>query len=395
MPTTLRQLFLQHVAQTSDAPLGIEVAHAQGVYITDISGKKYIDLIAGIGVSTVGHRHPLVLQNIENQLQKYMHLMVYGEYVQTPQVMLSQKIAALMPPELNNVYLVNSGTEATEGAIKLAKRYTQRTQIISFENAYHGSTNGALSIMGSEFFKTEYRPLLPDTMALRYNQTIDLEHITTKTAAVFVEGVQGEAGYQVPCTAYMQALRRRCTDVGALLVFDEIQTGLGRTGAWFSFMHYGIAPDVVLLAKGLGGGLPIGAFVASQRVMQVFKTNPFLGHITTFGGNAVCCASALGVLQAIENEDLIAQIPEKEALFRSLLKHKKILRLTGRGLMLGLDVGSFEAVQAVISHCLTLGLITDWFLFNNQSLRICPPLIITHEEIRHSCQMLLEGLDTL
>jgi acetylornithine/succinyldiaminopimelate/putrescine aminotransferase len=391
----LRQLFLQHVAQTSDEPLGIEVACAQGVYITDVQGKKYIDLIAGIGVSAVGHCHPEVTQSIENQVHTYMHLMVYGEYIQTPQVQLSAKIAGLMPDGLDNVYLVNSGTEATEAAIKLAKRHTQRTQIISFENAYHGSTNGALSIMGSEFFKTNYRPLMPDVRVLKYNQTIDLQHITKKTAAVFVEGIQGEAGYLPPCTAYMQALRQRCTDVGVLLVFDEIQSGLGRTGKWFSYMHYGVRPDMVLLAKGLGGGLPIGALVASKAVMQAFKTNPFLGHITTFGGNAVCCAAALSVLQVIENEHLMQSIDAKEQLFRKLLKHPRIVRITGKGLMLGVDVGSFERVQKVIKKCLEKGVITDWFLFNNRALRICPPLIIDNEAIHYACQAIVDSLNEI
>jgi acetylornithine/succinyldiaminopimelate/putrescine aminotransferase len=392
MPTQ-RQLFLKHLAQTSDFPLGLEIERAEGIYMYDVQGKRYADLISGIGVSNVGHRHPRVVAAIHEQVDKYMHLMVYGEYIQSPQVQLAKRIAEVMPPGLDNVYLTNSGTEAVEGALKLAKRYTGRTELITFKDTYHGSTHGALSVMGNEHFKNAFRPLLPDVQILDYNVTAELQRITEHTAAVIVESVQGEAGYQTPCTPWMQALRMRCSEVGALLILDEIQTGMGRTGKMFGFEHYGIQPDIVTLAKGLGGGLPIGAFVASATIMTSFKTDPILGHITTFGGNPVCAAAACAVIDVLHDEQLIAQVPAKNALMLQMLQHPAILRVTGKGLMLAVDLGRFAFNKAVIDRCLEAGVITDWFLFNDRSMRLAPPLTISLQELKEALDVVLEGIE--
>jgi acetylornithine/succinyldiaminopimelate/putrescine aminotransferase len=385
-----RQLFLKHLAQTSDFPLGLEIERAEGVYMYDVQGKRYADLISGIGVSNVGHRHPRVVAAIHEQVDKYMHLMVYGEYVQSPQVRLATQLAAIMPAGLDNVYLTNSGTEAVEGALKLAKRYTGRTELITFRDTYHGSTHGALSVMGNEHFKHAFRPLLPDVQILDYNVTAELQRISQRTAAVIVESVQGEAGYQTPCTPWMQALRARCTEVGALLIVDEIQTGIGRTGKMFGFEHYAIVPDIVTLAKGLGGGLPIGCFVAPSAIMQAFKSDPILGHITTFGGNPVCAAAACAVLEVMQEEQLLAALPAKHALMLQMLQHPAIVRVTGKGLMLAVDLGSFAFNKAVIDRCLEAGVITDWFLFNDRSMRLAPPLTISLAELEAAMTIVLD-----
>jgi len=387
-----RQLFFRHLAQTSDFPLALEIVSAEGLYLTDKDGKRYLDLIAGIGVSNVGHRHPKVTAAIHAQVDKYMHLMVYGEYVQYPQVELAERLANLLPAPLDNVYLTNSGTEAVEGALKLAKRYTGRSKLVTFKDTYHGSTHGALSVMGNETFKNAFRPLLPDVEILTYNEPTELFKIDTRTAAVIVEGVQGEAGYRCPDTSWFQALRARCTEVGALLIVDEIQSGMGRTGKMFSFEHYNIIPDIVTLAKGLGGGLPIGAFVASAEVMGSFKNNPILGNITTFGGNPVCAAAAVAVIDVLLEEQLCEAVAAKSALFLSLLQHPLINHINGKGLMLAVDLGSFEFIKAVIDRCMAHGLIVDWFLFNDRSLRIAPPLTITETEIRWACALILESI---
>ncbi|HET6992885.1 MAG TPA: aminotransferase class III-fold pyridoxal phosphate-dependent enzyme, partial [Bacteroidia bacterium] len=315
-----RQLFLNHLAQTSPAPLGLEIVSAEGDFLFDTDGKKYVDLISGISVSNIGHRHPKVVKAIHEQLEKYMHLIVYGEYIQSPQVKLAEKIASLLPPTLNSSYFTNSGAEAIEGALKLAKRITGRSELISFENAYHGSTHGALSIMGSEFFKTSFRPLLPGTRLLRYNNFEDLKLITTETACVVVEPVQGEAGAISPVNDFLEAIRSRCDKTGTLLIFDEIQTGFGRTGKLFGFEHSNAIPDIIVFAKGLGGGMPIGAFVSSRENMMSLTENPVLGHITTFGGNAVCCASALATIETILDEKLVDGINEREIIIQDNLK---------------------------------------------------------------------------
>lgn len=390
---TQRELFLRHIAQTSPTPLTLEIERAEGSFLYDIAGKAYTDLISGISVSSVGHRHPLVLKRINEQLEKYMHLLVYGELIQSPQVELAQRLASLLPAPLSSVYFVNSGAEAIDGALKLAKRVTRRSELISFRNAYHGSTHGSLSIMGSEVFKTAYRPLLPDTRLLHYNSFEDLEHITTRTACVVMEAVQGEAGAIPAASGFVEAVRKRCTEVGALLILDEIQTGFGRTGKLFALEHHAIVPDIICLAKGMGGGLPIGAFVAAPELMQQFSENPALGHITTFGGNPVCCAAALGVLDALENNNLIAGVAEREAIIRDTLKHPAILEIRGKGLLLAIVFESFTFNKAVIDACIERGMITDWFLFCDHALRIAPPLVIPTDLLLSSCQAIVAVID--
>ena len=403
---THRQLFFQHIAQTSDFPLGLEIERAEGIYLYgSVPGsmdgtlqKRYIDLISGIGVSNVGHRHPQVLEAIHNQLDKYLHLMVYGEYIQTPQTQLAHALAQTLPPSLNNVYFTNSGTEAVEGAMKLAKRYTGRSEIISCFNAYHGSTQGALSLSGDENFKRNYRPLLPDIRHIRPRDWNDIEQISSRTAAVIMEVVAGEAGVRVPDATYLQAVRQRCTDVGALLIFDEIQTGYGRTGTFWAFEDFGVVPDVLLCAKGMGGGMPIGAFISSTEIMSVFRNNPILGHITTFGGHPVSCAASLATLQVIQDQKLHEQAEAKGQLFRQLLKHPAIREVRGKGLMLAVEFESFDVLKPVIDRAIDNGqsrpgVITDWFLFCNNSMRIAPPLIITEEQIREACAVILEAID--
>jgi acetylornithine/N-succinyldiaminopimelate aminotransferase len=391
MPT-LRQLFLANNAQTTDFPLLMEFERAEGVYMYNNEGKAYIDLISGIGVSNLGHSNPYVVNAIKEQLDKYMHLMVYGEYVQTPQVRFAEKLVSLLPAQLKSIYFTNSGGEAVEGALKLAKRYTGRQEIIAFNNSYHGSTHGALSVMGNEEFKRAYRPLLPGVKFIKFNNTPDLELITDKTACVIVETIQGEAGIRVPDAAYMQALRTRCNETGTLLILDEIQAAFGRTGKLFAFEHFGIVPDILLLAKALGGGMPIGAFISSNEIMSALKENPILGHITTFGGHPVCCAGGLAALEVLLNENLIATVYEKEALFKELLVHSAIKEVRGKGLMLAAEFESFEINKKIIDRCIENGVIADWFLHCSNSMRIAPPLIITHDEIKKACEVILEAV---
>lgn len=389
---TQRQLFLNHVAQTSETPLALEIERAEGVYLIDHSGKKYIDLISGISVSNVGHRHPKVIQAIQQQLDKYMHLMVYGEYIQTPQVKLASLLTQALPANLNSVYFVNSGAEAIEGAMKLAKRCTGRTEIISFKNAYHGSTQGSLSIMGSEEFKNAFRPLLPDVRQLEFNNFSQLAQITERTACVFIEPIQGEAGAIVPQGDFLKQLSARCKAVGALLVADEIQTGFGRTGKLFGFEHFEFIPDIICIAKGMGGGMPIGAFVSSKELMHALTNNPILGHITTFGGHPVCCAAGIAVIEVLMNENLIQDVAKKETLIRELLIHPKIKSIHGKGLLLAVEFESFTQNKRIIDKCIEAGIITDWFLFNSHSMRIAPPLTITEEEIRAACEIIVKSI---
>lgn len=387
---THRQLFFNHLAQTTETPLALEIEKAEGVYLFDTSGKRYIDLISGISVSNIGHRHPKVISAIKEQLDKYMHLMVYGEYIQSPQVQLAKLLTDNLPSNLSSVYFVNSGTEAIEGAMKLAKRFTGRTEIISFKNAYHGSTQGSLSIMGNEEFKNAFRPLLPDTRQIEFNNVKDLLQITNRTACVVVETIQGEAGVVVPQNNFLKQLRERCSEVGALLVVDEIQCGFGRTGTLFAFEQYDFIPDILCLAKGMGGGMPIGSFVSSKEIMNILTNNPILGHITTFGGHPVCCAAALATLEVLLENKLIQEVEAKEQLFRKLLKHPKIKPLNGKGLLLSLEFESFEQNKTIIDKCIEKGVIVDWFLFNTPSMRIAPPLIITEEEIKIACETIVQ-----
>jgi acetylornithine/N-succinyldiaminopimelate aminotransferase len=390
---TLRQLFLANNAQTTNFPLLLEFERAEGIYLYDKDNKPYIDLIAGIGVSNTGHGHPYVIEAIKTQLDKYLHLMVYGEYVQSPQVKLAEKLVSLLPDTLQSVYFVNSGAEAVEGAMKLAKRYTGRTEILACHGSYHGSTQGALSIMGNEEYKQAYRPLLPGTGFIRFNEIADLDLITKQTACVIIETVQGEAGIRVPDVAYMQALSARCKQTGTLLVLDEIQAAMGRTGRLFAFEHFGIVPDILVLAKALGGGMPLGAFAASNQIMDALKENPMLGHITTFGGHPVCCAAGLAALEVILNEQLIDTVVEKETLFRKLLVHPAIKEVRGKGLMLAAEFESFDLNKKIIDRCIANGVITDWFLHCSNSMRIAPPLIINPEQIKQACEVILEAVE--
>lgn len=389
---TQRELFLKHNAQTSPTPLLLEFVKANGLYMYDAAGKKYMDLIAGIGVSNVGHCHPNVVKAIQQQAETYMHLMVYGEYVQSPQVNFAEALAKALPAHLSCTYFVNSGAEAVEGAMKLAKRFTGRHKLIACKNSYHGSTQGALSLMGNEEFKQAYRPLLPAIEFIGFNSLPDLEKIDQQTAAVFIETIQGEAGIRVPEAGYLKALREKCTQMGTLLVFDEIQCGFGRTGRLFGFEHFDVMPDILLLAKGIGGGMPIGAFVASEAIMSVFTNNPILGHITTFGGHPVSCAAGLATLNTIVEENLVAAVEAKGQLFKKLLQHPAIKEIRGKGLMLAVEFDSYETNKAIIDGCIADGVITDWFLHCSNSMRIAPPLIITEKEIEKSCAIILKNV---
>jgi acetylornithine/succinyldiaminopimelate/putrescine aminotransferase len=389
-----RQLFLKHVAQTSDAPLMLEIEKAEGMYMYTSEGKKIMDLISGISVSNVGHRHPKVVNAIKNQLDKYMHLMVYGEFIQSPQTELAQSICKLLPANLSSVYFTNSGSEANEGALKLAKRYTGRREIIAFKNAYHGSTQGVLSIIGGEYFKQGYEPLLPETKNIHFNSFEDLNVITSKTACVIVEPVQAEAGVISPTNGYLEALRKRCNETRTLLIFDEIQTGFGRTGELFAFQKFGVIPDILTIAKGMGGGMPIGAFIASKEIMQTLTHNPVLGHITTFGGHPVCCAASKACLDVIVENQLYKYVKEKEERFLKQLKHRLIKEVRSNGLLIAVQFENYEFNKKVIDTCIENGLLTDWFLFNDSSMRIAPPLIITNEEIDWACEIILKSIST-
>jgi acetylornithine/succinyldiaminopimelate/putrescine aminotransferase len=389
---TPRQLFLQHLAQTTDFPLLIEVERAEGVYMYGPQGKKYLDLISGISVSNVGHRHPRVVQAVKDQADRYMHLMVYGEFVQAPQTVLAHKLVQYLPPPLDNVYFTNSGSEAIEGAMKLAKRYTQRPDFVSCFGAYHGSSQGALSVSGSELFKRAYRPLLPGIRQIRFNEPEDLHLITNRTAGVLIETIQGEAGVRLPDQAYMQALRERCSETGALLILDEIQAGFGRTSTLFAFEQYGIVPDILVCAKGMGGGMPIGAFIAPQAMMAVLKENPILGHITTFGGHPISCAASLATLEVILENNLLPSIAAKEALFRELLVHPAIRGIRSKGLLMAVEFESFAILKPVIDRAIDQGVLTDWFLYCDNAMRIAPPLTITEAEIREACGIILSSI---
>jgi len=392
---TNRQLFLRHVAQTNVAPLMLEIEKAEGVYLYDTNGKSYLDLIAGIAVSNVGHSHPKVVEAVKQQAEKYMHLMVYGEFVETPQVKYAERLCQFLPKALDNVYFTNSGAEATEGAMKLAKRATGRTQFVSFKQSYHGSTQGALSVMGNEYFKQQFRPLLPDTLQLRYNSMEDLAQISCRTAAVILEPVQAESGVTVPSVDFMHALRKQCDETGALLIVDEAQTGLGRTGKMFAFEHYSIEPDILLLAKAFGGGMPLGAFISSFDRMKLLTDNPVLGHITTFGGHPVCCAAGLAAFNVLTEENRIAEVERKGQLFEKLLVHPKINSVQRKGLMMALTFESFEMNKMIIDKCIEQGVLTDWFLFAPQCMRIAPPLIITEAQIETACAVIVKAINDL
>lgn len=390
-----RQIFLNHVAQTSDSPILLEIERAKGVFLYATDGTKYLDLISGVSVSYVGHCHPRVVKATQQQLERYAHLMVYGELVQSPQVLLAQHLVKLLPPSLNSVYFVNSGSEAIEGAVKLAKRFTGRPHVISCFNAYHGSTQGSMSLLGGEEFKRAYRPLLPGVTHINFNNLHDLELITSATACVVVEPVQGEAGVIPAQPEYLHALQRRCNETGTLLIFDEIQTGLGRTGRTFAFEHYSVVPDILVLAKALGGGLPLGAFIAPRETMWCLTNNPVLGHITTFGGNPVSCAAALAAIQVLEDDRLIESVDRKAQIFiDALSKHPKVVGIRYKGLFMAVELGSVANMMSFVKYGITRGgYMTDWFLFCNTAFRISPPLTVTDEECHHAVDLILKGLD--
>ena len=388
-----RANFLAHVAQTSPAPMGLEIAGGQGVYLEDTDGKRYLDLIAGIGVSCLGHNHPAVVKAVQDQAGRYMHTLVYGEFVLAPQAELAALVTSQLPDSLNSVYFVNSGAEATEGAMKLAKRATGRAEIISAKRSYHGSTQGAASLQWPKDFTQAFHPLLPGINHLDFNCDYCLHRITERTAAVVLETVQAEWGIRKPRPAWLQAVRQRCDETGTLLILDEIQAGMGRTGTLFAFEQYGVVPDILLLAKGFGGGMPLGAFIAAKSVTDLFTDDPVLGHITTFGGHPVSCAAGLATLRILlDQPELIAEVKSKEALFHELLVHPKIRQVRSAGLWMAVELDDFDQVRATIANCLERGLITDWFLWNERSLRIAPPLTISEMEIREACAIVLAAL---
>lgn len=397
--TILRKQFLAHVAQTSPEPMLVEVERAEGSFFYTPEGKRYYDLVAGVSVSNVGHANPAVVRAVQEQAARYMHVMVYGELVETPQVAYATKIASLLPAPLESVYFVNSGAEAVEGALKLAKRYTGRTELISMRRAYHGSTHGAMTMMGTpegEEWKAAFRPLLPDVQAIEFNDFGQLGRITRRTACVLVEPVQGEAGVRPPVAGYLEALRRRCDEVGALLVFDEIQTGLGRTGELFAMQKYGVTPDIVCLAKAFGGGMPLGAFISSHEIMDTLQSNPVLGHITTFGGHPVCCAAGLAALDFLLEHHLVEQVEAKGALYEQLLgSHPAVREIRRSGLLLAVELGSSERLFHIMSLFKEVGILSDWFLFCDTAFRISPPLTISEEEVRDSAALIRGCLDRL
>lgn len=389
----LRQLFLRHVAQTSSAPLAIEIVKAEGCILTEASGKEYIDLIGGISVANTGHRHPKIVDAIKHQADHYLHVMVYGEFVESPEVRYARLLTSMLPPSLDCVYFTNSGAEAVEGAMKLSKRVTNRTRIAAFESSYHGSTQGALSLIGSEYWRNAYRPLLPGIDHLRYNSFDDLKLITEETACVIAETIQAEAGIIAPDPEWIKALRDRCSETGCLLVLDEIQAGFGRTGRLWGFEHFDIVPDILLLGKALGGGLPLGAFVAGKNLMDHLTDHPVLGHITTFGGHPLSCAAGLAGLEVIIEQSLPLTVAKKAELIRNELKHPSIRALRSFGLWMAVEFADFDTCKKVIDRCIELGVLTDWFLFASNCLRISPPLTISEDELKKAMVILNQAME--
>lgn len=390
---TNRQLFLSHVAQTSSSPIGLEIVKAKGIKMWDVNGKEYIDMIAGFSVCNIGHGHPEVIQAVKDQVDDYMHLIVYGEFIETPQVAYAKLLTDHLPSTLNAVYFTNSGAEATEGAMKLAKRVTGRSKIIACNKGYHGSTQGALSVMGDEYWRNAFRPLLPNIYHLDYNSTELIEAIDDTTACVIVETVQAESGVITPKENWLELVRNKCNEKGALLIFDEIQAGLGRTGTLWAFEKFNVIPDILLLGKALGGGMPLGAFIADISLMNALTNNPVLGHITTFGGHPVSCAAGMAAFKVLIKNEWIGEVQKKEQLFLSLLKHKQIIKVRSAGLWLSLQFESFDTCKSIIDRCIENGLITDWFLFAPACMRIAPPLIITEEEIIHCSSIILSNIE--
>jgi acetylornithine/succinyldiaminopimelate/putrescine aminotransferase len=388
-----RQFFLQHLAQTSPKPIGLEVARAEGIYIHDTEGKAYIDLIAGFSVCNIGHSHPKVIAAIEQQIKQYMHVIVYGEFIQSPQVQYAKALLALLPENLQSIYFTNSGAEAAEGAMKLAKRVTKRTRIVAFDGAYHGSTQGALSVMGDEYFRNAYRPLLPDVLHLRYNNMEDIDLIDHHVACVLVEPVQAETGITPASAAWLKALRTKCDALCILLIFDEIQSGFGRTGSLFAFEQYGVVPDILLTGKALGAGLPLGAFISSPAMMGTLTYDPVLGHITTFGGNPVACAAGNAGLEVLLESGWMDEVKAKEKFLVEALTHPAIINHQHKGLWMSLQFETPEIAKKIAANCVANGVITDWFLFAEDRIRIAPPLSITMEELATAVQKINESID--
>lgn len=389
----MKEDFFTYQAQTTNTPLAIEISHANGSFVFDTNGKKYLDFIAGVSANTLGHSNPIITNAIKKQVDSYLHVMVYGEFIQEKPVALAKLLIDNLPSNLNQVYLVNSGTEATEGALKLAKRVTKRSEMIAAKFSYHGNTQGAMSVCGSEEQNRAFRPLLPNVKFITFNNFDDIAKITTKTACVILETIQGGAGFIVAKPYYLKKIKERCQEVGALLILDEIQSGIGRTGKLFEFMNHNISPDIIITGKGLGGGLPIGAFIASANMFAQLKENPNLGHITTFGGNPLIATSALATLQEVLQSNLMSTVLDKEKLFRKQLVHPKIKEIRGKGLMLALIVESPELASKIILNCLDKGLLLFWLLFENSAVRITPPLTISEQEIKDGCTIILEVLD--
>jgi len=389
----MQQDFFKYQAQTTQFAAGFEVEKAEGSYIYGKDGRKYLDFVAGVSANTLGHSHPKIVEAIKTQAEKYLHVMVYGEYAQEMPVKLCRLLAQATPDPLEVTYLVNSGAEAIDGSLKLAKRYTGREEIVSFKNAYHGNTHGALSVSGNEYHKREFRPLLPMVSFIEFNSVPDLEKITDKTAGVILETIQGAAGFLLPEADYLKKLKARCEEVGALLILDEIQPGFGRTGKLFAFEHYGIVPDILVMGKGMGGGVPVGAFMSSGAVMESLSHSPKLGHITTFGGNPLIAAASHATLKEVLESNLMEEVSAKEELFRELLVHPKIKNINGRGLMLAVNLGSPEFTLKVAARCMQLGLVVFWQLYRNEYLRISPPLTLSLDEIREGCAIILQALD--
>jgi acetylornithine/succinyldiaminopimelate/putrescine aminotransferase len=391
---SLRQLFFSHVAQTSTAPIGLEIVKAEGSRLWDTDGKEYIDLIAGISVCNIGHRHPKVIKAIKKQLDDYLHILVYGEIVQSPQVQYASLLTQYLHNSLNSVYFTNSGAEAVEGAMKLAKRVTGRTQIISFKQSYHGSTQGALSIMGDEYWRNAFRPLLPDILHVDYDSVESLDFITERTACVIAEPMQAERGVFIPTKKWFKALHKKCKETGTLMILDEIQTGFGRTGTLWGYQQFKIIPDIILLGKALGGGMPLGAFVANRKLMKSLTDNPVLGHITTFGGHPVCCAAGLAAFKILLKKEVITSVHKKETLFHTNLHHPKIQSIRSFGLLIALEFRSEKICKKIVEECIKNGVLTDWFLFAPHCLRIAPPLTISEKDINKACKIILKAIES-
>jgi acetylornithine/N-succinyldiaminopimelate aminotransferase len=389
-----RDFFLSHLGQTTPYPFLVEVERAEGIYIYDKQGKSYMDMISGVAVNNIGHRHPKVVSALKNQIDRYLHVMVYGEFIQDSQQLLVKELLEVLPESLDGVYVVNSGTEAIEAALKLAKRVTGRMELISFRGSYHGSTHGSMSVSGNEVKKQAFRPLLPDVQFLKHNELIDLERITEKTAGVILETIQGDAGVRRPSVTFLKALRQRCDEVGALLILDEIQCGMGRTGKFFAFEHFDVVPDILTLGKALGGGMPIGALVSSQKRLMEFTHAPMLGHITTFGGHPVVCAAAAAAVQVLKSEINWTELEEKAQRFENRFKqHPEIVEIRRVGMMFAFDMVSAERVERVVSRCMERGLITFWFLSHPYSFRLSPPLTITEDELNLAADLILESIE--